>query len=54
MQEIDERFYELLPLDNKERGNESLHDSIAHPYDVNWSIYDSLQPLNHSLKGEEV
>lgn len=54
MQEIDERFYELLPIDDKENGNEPLHDSIAHPYDVNWSIYDSLQPLNHSLKGEEV
>lgn len=54
MQEIDERFYELLPVDDKENGNESLHDSIAHPYDINWSIYDSLQPLNHLLKGEEV
>lgn len=51
MQEIDERFYELLPIENEER--ESFDDSIEHPYDVNWNIYDSLQPLNASLiKGE--
>lgn len=54
MQEIDERFFELLPTDDKDDEHESLHDSIVHPYDVNWSIYDSLQPLNDSLKGEEV
>ncbi|WP_245976699.1 hypothetical protein [Oceanobacillus arenosus] len=54
MQKIDERFYELLSVDKKENGNESFHDSIARPYNVNWSIYDSLRPLNHSLKGEEV
>src|SRR5690625_1097532 len=54
MQEIDERFFELLPTDDNDYEQESLQDSIVHPYDVNWSIYDSLQPLNHSLKGEEV
>ena len=52
MREIDNRFYELLPIekDNKE----SFHDSIEHPYDVNWNIYDSLQPLSDSLSKEEV
>lgn len=42
MQEIDERFYELLP--EERQFDASLDDSANHPYDVNWSIYDSLQP----------
>jgi len=41
MQEIDDRFYELLPEEKQfDKG------STNHPYDVNWNIYDSLQP-NH-------
>lgn len=52
MQEIDNRFYELLPPD-KEKGI-LLQDPIEHPYDVNWNIYDSLQPMNASLSEEEV
>lgn len=53
MQEIDDRFYELLPIEKEER--ESFHDSIEPPpYDVNWNIYDSLQPLSDSLSKEEV
>lgn len=50
MQEIDNRFYEFLPVE----GKEALDDSIEHPYDVNWNIYDSLQPLNASLTREKV
>lgn len=42
MQEIDEQFYELLPQENQ--FDASLDDSTNHPYDVDWSIYDSLQP----------
>lgn len=52
MQEIDERFYELLPTEITEK--ETFHDTIEHPYDVNWSMYDSLQPLNSCLSKEEV
>ncbi|MCZ0704621.1 hypothetical protein J2T56_003201 [Natronobacillus azotifigens] len=52
MQEIDERFYELLKVEKGEI--ERFPDSIEHPYDVNWNIYDSLQPLNDSLAKEEV
>nr|WP_144929280.1 IS21 family transposase [Paenibacillus bovis] len=52
MQEINDRFYELLPAETKE--SESFHDSIEHPFDVNWSMYDSLQPLNDSRSKEEV
>ena len=50
MEEIDNRFYELLPPDDEEVGSHQY--SIEHPYDVNWSIYDSLHPLNDSTKGE--
>ncbi|MDA3130852.1 hypothetical protein ACFPTR_05565 [Aliibacillus thermotolerans] len=42
MQEIDEQFYELLPQENQ--FDASLDDTTNHPYDVDWSIYDSLQP----------
>src|SRR5690606_34434971 len=51
MQEIDDRFYELLPAETIE--SESFHDSTEHPFDVNWSMYDSLQPLNDSQSKEE-
>lgn len=47
MQEIDERFYELLP-------EEVYGDSTNHPYDVDWNIYDSLQPMNDSPAKEAV
>ena len=43
MAEIAERFYELLPADISDHLN--THESNQHPYDVNWSMYDSLQPL---------
>ncbi|MFD1607238.1 hypothetical protein [Oceanobacillus luteolus] len=42
MQEIDEKFYELLP--DEKQFDSSSDDSTNHPYDVDWSIYDSLQP----------
>ena len=42
VQEIDEKFYELLP--DEKQFDSSLDDSTNHPYDVDWSIYDSLQP----------
>lgn len=43
MEEINEKFYELIPDDIS-------HDSSLtdHPYDVNWGIYDSLQPGKQS------
>ena len=47
MSEIDEHFYELLPDDDNNYNNQE------HPYDVNWSMYDSLQPSSHlATKGE--
>lgn len=52
MQEIDNRFYELLPVEKTEIN--SFDDSIEHPYDVNWNIYDSLQPLNDLSAKEDV
>lgn len=42
MQEIDEKFYELLP--EEKRFDSSLDTSTNHPYDVDWRVYDSLQP----------
>src|SRR5690625_3756672 len=44
MQEINDRFYELAPTEKIE--GESIQNLIEHPYDVNWNIYDSLQPVN--------
>lgn len=41
MQEINDKFYELLSEDTT---NSII--SSEHPYDVNWSIYDSLKPIN--------
>ena len=52
MHEIDERFYELLPDD--EDVDLVQTNKSEHPYDVNWKIYDSLQPLNNSVSKEEV
>lgn len=46
VKEIDERFYELLPEDN--RVDSACSDSTNHPYDVDWNIYDSLRPTNTS------
>ena len=44
IQEVDEQFYELLP---EERHFEVISDAATnHPYDVDWSIYDSLQPTD--------
>ena len=43
MAEIAERFYELLPTNISD--GSSTEESIQHPYDVNWTMYDSLQPL---------
>jgi len=44
MQEIDNQFYELLPKEEQFDANSDA--STNHPYDVDWSIYDSLQPTN--------
>ncbi|WP_405103983.1 hypothetical protein [Oceanobacillus sp. FSL H7-0719] len=52
MKEIDERFYELLPDDN--RLDSEYSDSTNHPYDVDWNIYDSLRPTNTSTAKESV
>lgn len=52
MQEIDERFYELLPEETQV--DASFDVSTNHPYDVNWSIYDSLQPTDKSTVQEGV
>ncbi len=46
MQEIDDRFYELAP--NEIDDGKTKQDKIEHPYDVNWGIYDSLQPVGTS------
>ena len=51
MHEIDEQFYELLP--NDEDANFVQDKEIQHPYDVNWKMYDSLQPLNNPASKEE-
>jgi transposase len=50
MKEIDHLFYELAP---KEQADELLGQS-DHPYDVNWALYDSLQPMNGQLSKEEL
>lgn len=50
MEEINERFYELLPTENEQN---STRHTIEHPYDVNWGIYDSLQPMNFSEVKED-
>ncbi|GAB2319380.1 hypothetical protein IRB23SM22_16380 [Alkalibacterium sp. s-m-22] len=42
MQEIDEKFYELLP--EEKQFDPSSDTSTNHPYDIDWSVYDSLQP----------
>lgn len=48
MQEIEALFYDLLP---KEDGHtETAKEN--HPYDVDWSLYDSLQPVHRSLSKE--
>ncbi len=39
MEEINERFYDLL-----QHQSERISDSTSHPYDVDWSKYDLLQP----------
>ena len=39
MREIDQRFYELVPQETTDDSSD-----ISHPYDVNWDMYDSLQP----------
>lgn len=52
MHEIDERFYELLPEEKQD--DTEYGDSTNHPYDVDWNIYDSLQPTNASMVKEGV
>lgn len=49
MQEIDTLFYDLLP---KEEGQKEMTKE-DHPYDVNWSLYDSLQPVHQSEPKED-
>src|SRR5690625_262805 len=52
MQEIDEQFYALLP---EEKQYDVYSDASAnHPYDVDWSMYDSLQPTGKSIVNEGV
>jgi len=52
IQEIDERFYELLPEETRVDASDGV--STNHPYDVDWSIYDSLQPSDKSIVKEGV
>jgi len=52
MAEINDRFYELAPIEEVE--GESFQNTIEHPYDVNWSIYDSLQPTENRQTKVEV
>ena len=52
MKEIDERFYEILPIDTSDGHN--LTTSLEHPYDVNWNMYDSLQPLKDNEGAQHV
>lgn len=42
--EIDKKFYELMPKDD----NIHFEDNADHPYNVNWNLYDALQPANNS------
>mgnify|MGYP006929189502 CR=1 FL=1 len=44
--EINERFYELITKQNEGENRES-----SHPYDVDWAKYDALQSPN--LKGSD-
>ena len=48
--EIDNHFYDYVPQD--EQATNKNEDS--HPYDVNWSLYDSLQPVSHSATEGEI
>ena len=52
MREIDLRFYELLPEESLY--NNHSRDSIKHPYDVDWNIYDSLRPTGQTDVNEGV
>ncbi|MFB9974719.1 IS21 family transposase, partial [Allobacillus sp. GCM10007489] len=47
MNEIDERFYELLPT----KGHPSSEFG-SHPYEVNWNMYDSLCPTELASEGK--
>lgn len=47
MNEIDERFYELLPT----KGHPSSEFG-SHPYEVNWNMYDSLRPTELASEGK--
>ncbi|OJG09850.1 hypothetical protein [Enterococcus aquimarinus] len=44
MEEIDDHFYEHVPQDELAMSK----IDVAHPFDVNWTLYDSLQPVSHS------
>ncbi|MFD2658609.1 IS21 family transposase [Gracilibacillus thailandensis] len=48
MAEINEKFYELLP-----QQEDTMFELEDHPYEVNWSMYDSLRPAEPVLEGEE-
>ncbi len=50
LEEIDNHFYDYVPQD--EQATNKNEDS--HPYDVNWSLYDSLQPVSHSATEGEI
>ncbi|MFD2628917.1 IS21 family transposase, partial [Oceanobacillus kapialis] len=39
MEEVNDKFYDLL-----QQQSERTFDSTSHPYDVDWSKYDLLQP----------
>ncbi|MFA9459182.1 IS21 family transposase [Halalkalibacter sp. AB-rgal2] len=47
MNEIDEEFYELLPASDR-----SAASPEAHPYGVNWHMYDALRPDAPVLGGD--
>src|SRR5699024_4226283 len=53
MQEIDGKFYELLPEETTV--NDCCYGaSTNHPYDVDWDMYDSLRPTDQSVLNEGV
>ena len=47
MNEIDERFYELLPTKDYPSS-----EFGSHPYEVNWNMYDSLRPTELASEGK--
>ena len=52
MNEIAERFYEILPTETNDYHD--LTKSLEHSYDANWNMYDYLQPLKNNGDAQHV